>query len=269
MSDSNNKKHANKETEKRKLSDLTGAFKVQADSIRQRIQDTLNQRHIDKALQHSLDSEGNKKEHVVLVHGLFLHGTYTKVMSHWLRKAGFTTTEFSYRTIQANLDTNAERLYQHFQSIDAEVIHAVGHSLGGVLLQHLYANFDMQNKGRVVALGSPFLGSAVARFLSQNPLASVMLGKSIADTNSKKQPEWKSKHELGIIAGDIPVGLGTVLGKVLEKPNDGTVSVTETQLPGYKEHIVLPVAHTALIFSPKTTEKVVCFLQKGCFDESD
>jgi len=74
---------------------------------------------------------------VVLVHGLYLHGSYTKVLSHWLKQAGFSTSEFSYRTVQADLDTNAKTLYDHFQSIDAPVIHAVGHSLGGVLLQHM------------------------------------------------------------------------------------------------------------------------------------
>lgn len=248
---------------KKPLEEVKDKIVERAQTIREHIQSTLDKKRIFKSRNKPSDVS---KEHVVLVHGLFLHGIYTKVLSNWLKKAGFTTTEFSYRTIQANLDDNAEKLYQHFQSIDADVIHGVGHSLGGVLLQHLYANYDMNNKGRVVALGSPFLGSAVARFLSQNPMASAVLGKSIADVNEKEEPKWNSEHELGIIAGDIPIGLGTVLGTVLEKPNDGTVSVTETQLPGYKEHIIVPVAHTALIFSPKTSEKVVSFLKEGRFE---
>lgn len=247
---------------KKPLDEVKDKIAEKAQTIRELIQATKDKRRIRNAT-HTVD--GERKEHVVLVHGLFLHGTYTKVLSHWLKQAGFTTTEFSYRTIQANLDDNAEKLHQHFESIDADVIHGVGHSLGGVLLQHMYAKYAMAKQGRVVALGSPFLGSAVARFLSQNPMASAMLGKSIADVNEKEEPKWNSQHELGIIAGDIPIGLGTVLGTVLEKPNDGTVSVSETKLPGYKEHTIVPVAHTALIFSPQTKEKVVSFLKDGKF----
>lgn len=209
--------------------------------------------------------ESTPKEHVVLVHGLYMHGTGTKILSNWLRKAGFETSEFSYSTVKADLDTNAEKLYEHMQKLEAPIVHAVGHSLGGVLLQHMYDTHQYSKPGRVVALGSPFLGSQVARTLDKNPIASAMLGKSMANLLQSGERKWTTNHDLGIIAGTVSVGLGSILPKMLESPNDGTVAVSETKLPGCKEHITVPVSHTALIFSSKTSDKVISFLKEGRF----
>lgn len=214
------------------------------------------------------ETQDVKKEHVVLVHGLYMHGTGTKVLASWLRKAGFSTSEFSYRTVKADLKTNAEKLHEHMLAQDADVVNAVGHSLGGVLLQQVYDTYNINKPGRVVALGSPFLGSQVARYLHTNPMASAMLGKSMAELlQTSDSREWTTDHDLGIIAGTVSVGLGSVFPKMLESPNDGTVAVSETKLPGYKEHITVPVSHTALIFSSKTSDKVISFLKTGHFED--
>ena len=131
-----------------------------------------------------------------------------------------------------------------------------------MLLQHMYDTHEYSKPGRVVALGSPFLGSQVARTLRKNPIASAMLGKSMANLLESGEREWTTDHELGIIAGTVSVGLGTILPNMLESPNDGTVAVSETKLPGHKEHITVPVSHTALIFSSKTSDRVISFF--GC-----
>ena len=206
------------------------------------------------------------QEHVVLVHGLYMHGTGTKVLSHWLRQAGFSTSEFSYRTVKNDLNTNAQELFEHMQGQHSHTVHAVGHSLGGVLIQHMHEMHTHNKPGRVVALGSPFLGSSVARYLRQNPVTAKMLGKSMESLLEEGERKWATEHELGIIAGTVSVGLGSVFPKMLEGPNDGTVAVSETKLPGYKEHITVPVSHTALIFSPKTSQKIISFLKNGSFE---
>ena len=209
--------------------------------------------------------EETPKEHVVLVHGLYMHGHGTKVLSRWLRQEGFTTSEFSYSTVKADLDANSEKLHQHMQDLDAPIVHAVGHSLGGVLLQHMYDTHQYSKPGRVVALGSPFLGSEVARTLHKNPIGTAIIGKSMAHILESEEREWTTHHDLGIIAGTASVGLGSLFSKILGRPNDGTVAVSETMLPGYKEHITVPVSHTALIFSSKTSQKIVSFLKDGSF----
>ena len=206
------------------------------------------------------------KEHVVLVHGLFLHGIATKYLAIWLNKAGYTTSEFSYRSVLKDLDENSRLLKEHLDSIDANTVHAVGHSLGGVLIQHTYSINDIQKPGRVVALGSPFLGSKVAGYFRKHPVSAAMLGKSIASVADSEHRQWNSKHELGIIAGTSAIGLGSIFTSVLKGANDGTVAVSETLLPGRKQHITVPVSHTKLIYSQRVSQKVISFLKTGSFE---
>ena len=66
------------------------------------------------------------------------------------------------------------------------------------------------------------------------------------------------------IAGDVPVGFGSVLGG-LDKPHDGTVAVSETRLKGATDHAVLHCTHTSLLWSPKVAEYVQRFLRDGRF----
>jgi hypothetical protein len=51
----------------------------------------------------------------------------------------------------------------------------------------------------------------------------------------------------------------------LPAPNDGTVSVDETQLAGAKEHIVHDVSHTGMLMSAAVAESLVKFLGSGSF----
>ena len=47
---------------------------------------------------------------------------------------------------------------------------------------------------------------------------------------------------------------------------DGTVLVEETYLPGAKDHIVLSISHTGMLFSATVARQVACFLRDGRFD---
>jgi hypothetical protein len=40
-------------------------------------------------------------------------------------------------------------------------------------------------------------------------------------------------------------------------------------LDGAKDHIVLPVTHTSMVFSPLVTTQIVNFLRDGKFDHSN
>jgi hypothetical protein len=71
-------------------------------------------------------------------------------------------------------------------------------------------------------------------------------------------------REIGIIAGNVPVGMGRLFGS-FPGPNDGMVAVEETRLDGAADHIVLPVAHTALLWSSEVARQTVWFLEHGRF----
>ena len=59
---------------------------------------------------------------------------------------------------------------------------------------------------------------------------------------------WSGARDLGIIAGDMPFGLGRLVGEI-DAPNDGTVWVEETRLAGAKEHLTLRVSHSGMVLS--------------------
>ena len=76
---------------------------------------------------------------------------------------------------------------------------------------------------------------------------------------------WPGERDLGIIAGSLNFGLGAVLGAVAG-PSDGTVSVEETRLPGAADHLVLPVCHVSMLFSPRVADQAANFLRHGSFE---
>jgi hypothetical protein len=71
-------------------------------------------------------------------------------------------------------------------------------------------------------------------------------------------------REVGVIAGSLPVGIGRVFAE-LPVPNDGTVCVDETELPGAASRIVHDVSHTGMLFSSAVANSAVKFLVTGGF----
>jgi hypothetical protein len=70
--------------------------------------------------------------------------------------------------------------------------------------------------------------------------------------------------ELGVIAGDVSIGLGRVVAR-WPKPNDGVVMLDETHVPGAADSIVLHTSHTAMLVSPTVARTICAFLKNGRF----
>jgi hypothetical protein len=144
-------------------------------------------------------------------------------------------------------------------------VHVVAHSLGGVLMRTLLERAVPARLGRVVCLGSPLRGSRTAARLARLPGGRWAIGKSLAELNARGGfDSWGAGVEVGSIAGRVPLGVGRLLGPFPE-PNDGTVAVAETKLDGARDHVVLPVAHVALLWSTKVADEVEHFLLHGRF----
>ena len=77
-------------------------------------------------------------------------------------------------------------------------------------------------------------------------------------------PQWDGAAQVGVIAGEAPLGLGRVFGRFRE-PNDGTVSVAETRLDGLVDHLRLRVSHTGLVHSAAAAAATMRFLRDGRF----
>lgn len=208
---------------------------------------------------------------VVLVHGIWMNGWDMSLLRHRLNKAGFKTVQFSYASVTKGLQFNTQRLQQFLSSLNNSSLqqtktHLVAHSLGGLLVRQLFHDFPKQSPGRVVTLGTPHRGSYVARKLNHHFWGRLLLGSSLQHGLLGDAPAWKSDHEIGVIAGDRGIGIGTILTR-LPKPNDGTVVLEETALPGMTDYKVMPINHIGLLFSKPVAEQVIKFLSDGVFSK--
>lgn len=208
------------------------------------------------------------REAVVFVHGLWLTGLEMSLLRRRVRQCDFACFQFQYRSLLATPAQNAARLNAFLRNLDADVIHLVAHSLGGVVVMHLFAAFPQQKPGRVALLGSPVNGSSVALAMNRNPLTRAFLGRSTRQGLLGNVPRWKGARELGMIAGTRGPGLGTLLtlGK-LAKPNDGTVVVQETKQFGISCHLQVPYSHFTMLFSAPVARAVCTFLRSGDFTD--
>jgi len=202
---------------------------------------------------------------VVLVHGIWMPGAEMTLLARRLRHCGFRPLQFSYPSVRCDLPQNAARLHAFVQRIDTPVVHFVAHSLGGLLLRHFFHDYPQQRPGRVVTLGSPHAGSAVARRMGANPFGKALLGQSFKRGLRGDVPAWDAGRELGVIAGNVGLGVGRLVGG-LRGANDGVVSLAETRLAGAADYRVFPVNHTGLLFSRDVATAVCRFLHHGHFD---
>lgn len=200
-------------------------------------------------------------DHVILLHGLWMRGIALAMLKYRFESAGFEVDTFDYLSVAAPLERTLERLHQHLHKAPG-VVHVVGHSLGGLLALQACRGDTALPPGRIVCMGSPLNGSATAHRLAEAGGA-WMLGHSKA-LLEKGLMRWDGEREVGVIAGCKPVGLGAALGHI-EGQHDGSVAVSETRLPGIRDHCVVTASHSGLLFSNEAAEQAIVFLREGHF----
>ena len=204
---------------------------------------------------------------VVYVHGLWLKG----YEAAWLRRRlsrdlGAETHAFSYTSVSAGAAANALKLARFLAETPADTLHLIGHSLGGLVILKLFEIAPPTAPGRIVLLGSPVCGSRTAQRLAELPYGRKILGLTVDDELlTPRLRRWEAARELGIIAGDVGLGLGRLIGRFAE-PNDGTVAVSETYLEGATDHWVGRVSHSGMLFSAAVAKQTAAFLRGGRFE---
>jgi pimeloyl-ACP methyl ester carboxylesterase len=213
---------------------------------------------------------------VVYVHGLWFNGWESAWLRHSLsRELGCETCSFPYPSMSGDMAATASSLARFLSTKQADTLHLVGHSLGGLVILEFFASvlsaqglLDNRRSlppGRIVLLGSPVRGSITAQRLAKLPFGKTILGSAAADALlTSRERSWNGARDLGIIAGDVPLGLGRLLGAI-DAPNDGTVLVEETRIEGATERLSLPVTHSGMVFSPGVARQIAGFLRDGRF----
>lgn len=209
------------------------------------------------------------KTAAVFVHGLFLNGAELGLLSRRIaREQGFECHRFSYPTVSGTMDDALERLSRFVERIEADRVHFVGHSLGGIVLSRYFERRRCEREGRVVMLGAPLAGSSSARAVARHTWLRPVIGSLVAEEflGECAPRQWCCGRELGLIAGTRPMGLGRFFAR-FQEPSDGTVALSETKLPGHTAQLVLPVSHMGMLASALVAKQAGAFLASGRFED--
>lgn len=207
------------------------------------------------------------REAVVFIHGIYMVGLEMAWLRHRLRQAGYDCHQFHYHSLLRPPRENAAILQRYLQAIDADRIHLVAHSLGGIVATHLFDSHPVQKPGRVVMLGTPLKGSVVAERMNELPWLRVFLGRALEQGLLGDAPPWHGDRELGMVAGMRGVGLGQLifLGR-MPGLHDGTVAVDETEVPWVTDRLQVPYSHFGMLFHKDVAEAIANFLRMGRFN---
>ena len=207
------------------------------------------------------------RDAVILVHGMWMGAWAMQGLRLRLARRGFAAYAFAYRSTAHFLDEHARRLAARIAGLREPVIHLVGHSLGGLVILRCLMNHGEQRIGRIVLLGTPARASIAVQRLENVAAGAWLLGAS-RDTWRSLPVVFRPRCELGVIAGCRPWGVGRLVLR-LPGTNDGVVRLDETEVPGMRERIVLPVSHSGMLLSARVAREVAAFLARGSFGRED
>ncbi|RMG50457.1 MAG: alpha/beta fold hydrolase [Gammaproteobacteria bacterium] len=208
------------------------------------------------------ETEAARRVPVVLVHGIWMTGVELMPLAHTLRRAGFEPHVFHYPSLRRPLAWSADRLDRYIAGLGSEQVHLLGHSLGGLLLVHLFDRHPAQPPGRVLMLGSPIRGSGVARSVSRRQLLRPLLGHATDHALLGDLPPWRGDRPVAMIAGTRGVGVGNLLGG-LQPPHDGTVSLSETKADWLDAHLSVPHSHFGMLLAPEVHRAAIRWFREG------
>ena len=187
-----------------------------------------------------------------------------------LENAGFRVINFGYPSRSEPIEALVERLESEVGQCcrsEAETVHFVTHSMGGVLVRSALSQRSEAHQGRVVMLSPPSQGSEIIDAFSDSDLlrsilgpAALMLGTDSTGIANQLEPV---RFSLGVITGTRsldPIGSWLIPG-----PDDGKVSVDRAAVEGAADFIVLPATHTFIMNRSDVAEEVVHFLRHGRF----
>jgi pimeloyl-ACP methyl ester carboxylesterase len=205
---------------------------------------------------------------VVYVHGLWLTGLEGSLLRKRLgHDLNAETHAFRYPSVTADISSNARALGRFLSTLRADTLHLTGHSLGGLVIRKLFELGEGAHlpPGRLVFMGSPLNGSRAALNLVRVPFGKLLIGRGVREELLiPRERRWDGQRDLGVIAGNLSVGLGRIVG-IFGAPSDGTIFVEETRLAGTAEHLIVPVSHIGLPYSRLVAKQVGAFLRSGKF----
>jgi len=200
---------------------------------------------------------------VVLIHGLARTQASMRLLSMRLRRAGFRTAFARYDSRRMRVNEAVDAVAKQVEKMERSgPLHLVGHSLGGVVALRVKQDRSELKVHRVVQLGSPNLGSAAARTLSEMRLARDFFGPVLSELSDDLDQEDAPDPDVMAIAGaSMPRWLSQHYG--MRGYNDGLVSVRSAWGWAAGKRLRVESIHGWLPLSADVADDVEAFLKTG------
>ncbi len=212
---------------------------------------------------------------VILLHGLGRSRFSMHKLEKALDAAGYLSVNLNYPSRQQTIEVSAldvlPRGLQICEQLQANSIHFVTHSMGGILVRYYLRENRPANLGRVVMLSPPNRGSEAADHLQSSPLYQWINGPAGQQliTGPSGLPEQLGRVDfpLGVITGNRHSFFDAWLADIIPGENDGKVSVERAKVDGMADFLVLPYPHPFIMDAEEVIEQVLNFLRLGRFQE--
>jgi hypothetical protein len=201
---------------------------------------------------------------IVVLHGFLMKKIVMSPLCKRLKPITPYIHNYEYNTRRIKINDIRKDLLEI--SKEYRQVFLIGHSLGGIIIREAIASNEFTNVLGVFTLGTPHQGSELAKF-TKNISGGFILGDAagigLIDSTEKK---WVNKIKLHCISGNKPIGLIRLIPKSINVEgfllSDGTVTLTESQLPNATTTIIFPHTHTSLIYSKQVAIYIKCIIYK-------
>ena len=218
------------------------------------------------------DNVQNKKEMVVLLHGILRSKLDMLPLAKYLENNGYYVRNILYPSREKSLEDLSDFVHDNILEWDHYSndmpLNFVTHSMGGLITRYYIARRKPQNLGKVVMLGPPNTGSEFADWLTETKILAPLFKSIFGPASAQLLTDYRHidddiTYPLGVIAGN--VSINPLAPWVLTGEHDGIVPVERTRIEGMADHIVIPATHSFMMFNSDVMEQTLYFLQNGCF----
>ncbi len=211
---------------------------------------------------------------VILLHGMGRTSHSMHAMAEHLGANGFQVINADYPSTEGTVNELASTTIPAATgkcADDADAIHFVTHSLGGILVRAYYQDRPGPPGSRVVMLGPPNQGSEVAQKLRDwGPYQWVMgpAGQALGTTADSIPLQLKPiPLAIGVIAGTR--SFNPLFSHWLAGPDDGKVSTERAKLAEMKDFITVNSTHVYIMRDQRVLEQTTHFLLHERFDHNE
>lgn len=208
------------------------------------------------------------KQAAVLLHGLWDDPGIMSRLAAALQHEGWAVANLGYASTRVPLAAHgaaAGRAACALAEDGAREISFVGHSLGGLVARSAMAGAQTNGwrPGRLVLIGSPARGSAVAKRFQHAPGYRQIVGgcsDAVTPEGAMEIPVPVCRDVLVIAGGTGRSGYNPLIAG----DNDGLIAVTETRMPSHETgFLLLRALHRSLPFRPEAISACSQFLRTG------